>query len=484
MPSESAATATTLQRSALDWRRVSALGIAIAISGNFSGWNYGLAVGGWSSMLIDAVGMALMFFALAQCLAELAAAFPDGAGFDHYVREGFGAGTGWICGLSLAVALAIGTGLAATFSSAYFEALTGLGGWPVKLAIFTVIISLQLRGAREVAGLTVVTGAVVVAVLIGFFFFAATHFSSANLMRAETVSARTTPTSLLACTPFALFLFLGVEQAAQAVAETEDPSRTMPKALGFAVFVAAALGLATLLFATATADVGKLSVSDDPLFTAITAHAGAPAAPIMTHVVSIGALLSLLATFFSLAYAASRQIYHLARVGDLPGVLAATNRRHAPWAAIVVTLACGVFAAGFRADAVMVVFIFLICVSYLLVLGVFIRLRYSIPGKPRPYRALGGPVLAAVGFLLVLAVVASCYQLHPAALSWCIAGLALSLVYHAGRARGGRLMQVQVAGAKQSHDTDDDQVDRDDIVQQPRGHEDQDSRDQRHERSD
>lgn len=429
MNSQSAATTTALERSALDWRRVSALGIAIAISGNFSGWNYGLAVSGWSSMLIDAVAMAVMFFALAQCLAELAAAFPEGAGFDHYVRVGFGPAAGWICGFSLAVALAIGTGLAASFSAAYFEALTGLGGWPVKVAMFGVIIGLQLRGAREGAGLTVVTGAVVVTVLVTFFLFAAFHFSSDNLIRAEAVSAHATPASILACVPFALFMFLGVEQAAQAAAETEDPGRTMPKALGFAVFVAAAVGLGTLLFATATAGVGKLSVSDDPLFTAVMAHAGAPGAAIMTHVVSVGALVALLATFFSLAYAASRQIYHLARAGELPRVLATTNGRHAPWAALVVTGACGVFSAAFRPDAVMVVFIFLVCVSYLLVLGVFMRLRYSVPSRSRPYRAVGGPVMAAVGFLFVLAVVASCYQLRPAALSGCIAGLALALGY-------------------------------------------------------
>jgi ethanolamine permease len=438
MNSESAATATALERSALDWRRVSALGIAIAISGNFSGWNYGLAVSGWSSMLIDAVAMGVMFFALAQCLAELAAAFPEGAGFDHYVRAGFGPAAGWICGLSLAVALAIGTGLAASFSSAYFQALTGMGGWPVKLAMFVVIIGLQLRGAREVAGLTVLTGAFVVTVLIIFFLFAAFHFSSANLVTAAAVSARATPASLLACVPFALFMFLGVEQAAQAAAETQDPGRTMPKALGFAVFVAAAVGLSTLLFATATAGVGTLGVSDDPLFTAVMAHAGAPGASIMTHVVSIGALVALLATFFSLAYAASRQIYHLARAGDLPAVLAVTDRRHAPWAALAVTAACGVFSAAFRPDAVMVVFIFLVCVSYLLVLGAFIRLRHNVPSRPRPYRAVGGPVMAAVGLLLVLAVVASCYQLRPAALSWCSAGLALALGYFLVRSHRGK----------------------------------------------
>ena len=427
MNSQSVVGAATLERSALGWGRVAALGIAIAISGNFSGWNYGLAVGGWSSMLIAALAMAVLFFVLAQCLAELAASFPEGAGFDHYVRAGFGPATGYVCGLSLAVALAIGTGLAASFSAAYFQALTGAGGWPIKVVMFAVIIGLQLRGAREVAGLTVLTGAVVVAVLLVFFSFAATHFSVVNLTGAGEPSTRATAASVLACVPFALFLFLGVEQAAQAAAETQDPSRTMPKALGFAVLVAAAVGLATLLFATATTGVARLSASDDPLFTAITAHAAAPAASLMMHLVSIGAMIALLATFFSLAYAASRQFYHLARAGELPRFLSATNRRHAPWGALGVTAACGVFSAAFRPDAVMVVFIFLVSVSYLLVLGAFIKLRHAAPGRARPYRAVGGTAMAVVGLLLALTVVASCYRLRPAALSWCIAGLALAL---------------------------------------------------------
>lgn len=380
-------------------------------------------------MLIAAVAMTVLFFVLAQCLAELAASFPEGAGFDHYVREGFGPAAGYICGLSLAIALAIGTGLAASFSAAYFQALTGAGGWPIKLVMFAVIIGLQLRGAREVAGLTVVTGAVVITVLLAFFSFSAAHFSVANLAGAANPATRASAASVLACVPFALFLFLGVEQAAQAAAETQDPTSTMPKALGFAVLVAGVVGLATLLFATATAGVATLSASDDPLFTAITAHSTAPAASLMMHLVSVGAMVALLATFFSLAYAASRQFYHLARAGELPRLLATTNRRRAPSGALIVTAACGLFAAAFRPDAVMVVFIFLVSVSYLLVLGAFVTLRYRAPGRARPYRAVGGLPMAFAGLLLALSVVASCYQLRPAALSWCIAGLVLALVH-------------------------------------------------------
>ena len=43
------------------------------------------------------------------------------------------------------------------------------------------------------------------------------------------------------------------------------------------------------------------------------------------------------------------------------------------------------------------------------------------------------------------------------------------------------LRQVQAAAAKQSHESDNDQIDRDDIVQQSRHHKDQNAGDQRHE---
>ena len=37
-----------LQSGTLSWPKVAALGVVIAISGCFSGWNYGLAPGGWN----------------------------------------------------------------------------------------------------------------------------------------------------------------------------------------------------------------------------------------------------------------------------------------------------------------------------------------------------------------------------------------------------------------------------------------------------
>ena len=116
----------TLKAGALHWLQVATLGIAIAISGNVSGWNYGLAVGGWGGMLLAAIAMGVLFLCLTQTLAELAVALPTGGGFDGYVRRAFGPTSGpllaYLTGMSVAIALAIGAGLAASFSEAYVAA--------------------------------------------------------------------------------------------------------------------------------------------------------------------------------------------------------------------------------------------------------------------------------------------------------------------------------------------------------------------------
>jgi ethanolamine permease len=153
--------------------------------------------------------------------------------------------------------------------------------------------------------------------------------------------------------------------------------------------------------------------------------------------VGAGALVSLIATFFSLAYAASRQLYHLAAAGYLPAWLARTNRRGAPAPALILVGIIGAFAAEFRPDNVMVVFIFMLSVSHELIILSFLRLRHAQPKLARPYRAIGGSPAAWLGAALSLAVMISCYQLQMGALTVTMVGLAALLVYFlaAGRSR-------------------------------------------------
>jgi ethanolamine permease len=418
------ADSASLKAGALHWMQVATLGIAIAISGNTAGWNYGLAIGGWGGMLLAAFAMVILFVGLTQTLAELAGALPGAGGFDAYVGRAFGPTLAYLTGMSVAIALAVGAGLAMSFSEAYISAWLGIGGWPVKLAFLALVMVLQLRGAQEAVSLTVVVGVSALVILIAFCLFMAPEFQTARLF---STGADGTPTLLphglmgaAQCIPFALFLFLGVEQAAHAASEMRDMARSMPKALATAIGVAFVIGMCVLLIATGGVGAERLGDVDDPLLAAVTAHPGRAGIAFMTRLVGAGALVAIQGTFFSLAYAASRQFYHLAQAGYLPRALGGVNRRRAPAPALYLVAAIATVSAGFAPSSTMVVFIFLISVSHALLLAAFLRLRRSEPDLIRPYRALGGASIAVIALLLSLSVMVSCYELEVRALTLAI----------------------------------------------------------------
>ncbi len=419
----------TLKAGALHWTQVAALGIAIAISGNVSGWNYGLGVGGWGGMFLAALAMAVLFLCLTQTVAELAAALPSAGGFDGYVRRALGPTAGYLTGMSVAIALAVGAGLAVSFSEAYVSAWLGFGGWPVKIAFLVFVMGLQLRGASEAVGLTVAVGVAALVILVAFCLFMAPEYQSARLFSVTPTGVRTLlPHGLggaARCIPFALFLFLGVEQSAHAAAEMRDMARNMPKALATAIGVAFVIGMCVLLIATGGTGADRLAAVDDPLFAAVTSNPARTGAVFMARLVGGGALVALLGTFFSLAYAGSRQFYHLAQGGFLPRVFGGVNRRQAPAAAVYLVGVIALATAAFAPNSAMVVFIFLISVSHALLLAAFLRLRQKEPELPRTFRALGGSPIAVVALMLSLSVMVSCYELEVRALQIAIAAIAL-----------------------------------------------------------
>ena len=425
---------TGLQEGALTWFKVASLGVAIAVSGNFSGWNYGLGIAGLGGMFLAAVAMSIMFFCLTQCVAELAAALTSDSGLDGYTRSVLGPTAGYVCGMSIAVALAIGSGLALSFIEAYAQSAVGIGGWQIKVALMVAVIALQLRGAKDAVFLTMLTGLVALTVLAVFCLYGLAHFRVANWM---TVGPQQVPTlfpagllGVLQCIPYALFLFLGVEQAAQAAPEMKDMTRSLPKALITAIGIIATIGLTVLVLAVGAGGVDRLAPSNDPLLTVVEANPQSAAYGFMRNLVGIGALFSLIATFFSLFYASSRQFYQLARAGDLPDWFARVNKHHAPTSSLGIAAVIGLVAAtAFPPEDVMVVFIFLLASSYVLLASSFIRLRRSRAELARPYRAIGGEAAAWTACVLALIVMASCYGLQVRALSYAIGVVALLAVY-------------------------------------------------------
>ena len=262
-----------LKKSALGWPKIAGLGIALVVAGQFSGWNFGLAAGGWLNMLVATLLMALLCGGLALCVAELSTALPSAGGVFVYAQSAFGPFVGYLVGVACALALTIGTGAAATFICAYTESIFGLGGWPVKIALFAVIIGIHMRGVGEAMGLTFIAGVIAVVALLTFGVAMAPHVELANLLTLPANVA--TPISLggiFACVPFAIWLFITVEQTGSAAEEANNPGRTMPRGILAAIGTLLVTALVVLVCAPGAGGVELVGSAGDPLYAAMSSN--------------------------------------------------------------------------------------------------------------------------------------------------------------------------------------------------------------------
>lgn len=422
-----------LKAQSLGWTQVAGLGVAIVIAGQFVGWNYGLALGGWGGMFIATLLMAVLYLGLTQALAELSSALPSAGGVYTYGGIAFGPFVGFVTGVAVLIALTIGAGIALEFVVAYSQSVVGLGGWPLKLGLMTAVIAIHIRGVGEAMGLTFVIGAVAVTVLLAFMAGMAPHVEAGHLFNLATGEPGAfLPhglTGVFACVPFAVWLFLGVEQAALASEEAVDPARTMPRGLVAAILTLMVTGLGVLLTAAGAGGSEQIKAAADPLYVAMTSPLAYGPGFWAAKLIGIGALMALLATVFCLIYSASRQLFALARDHHLPAFLATTGKRGTPYVALLAIALAGFPVSFAQPDQILVLVVLLLNVTYVVVLAAFIRLRRTAPDMARPYRAFGGPVLAGLSMTLSGLVLWSCFQLDGHILAAAAAVFALFIAY-------------------------------------------------------
>src|SRR5215203_2985973 len=157
-----------LQRGAAGWVLLAGLGVAYVISGEFAGWNFGLAEGGWGGLLVATILMAIMYTAMVYSLAELSAAIPvAGAGYG-FARRAMGVWGGFLTGTAIVIEYAIAPAAIVAFIGAYVESLIGFGGPLVYLIFYAIFIGMFMYGTGEALRLMFVITAVAVLALLVF----------------------------------------------------------------------------------------------------------------------------------------------------------------------------------------------------------------------------------------------------------------------------------------------------------------------------
>lgn len=401
-----------LQGGVAGWVLLAGLGVAYVISGDFAGWNFGLGQGGWGGLLIATILMATMYLFMVFGLAEMSSTISTAGGGYAFARRAMGPWGGFLTGTAILIEYAIAPAAIANFIGAYMESLIGIDGPLVFLVFYAIFVGLHLFGVGEALKLMFAITAVAALALVVFVAAAIPQFDPANLFDIAPTDAAGASEFLpfgyigiWAALPYAIWFFLAIEGVPLAAEETKDPAKSMPKGIIAGMLTLITFAALILTFGPGAAGSDYIKESGNPLVEALEGPLAYGGQTFVSQFVNLVGLMGLIASFFSIIYAYSRQTFALSRAGYLPKVLSLTSKRKTPYLALIVPGIIGfVLAVLNQGDLLILVAVFGATISYVLMMLAHIILRIKEPNLERPYRTPGGVV--TTGIALVLAVVA------------------------------------------------------------------------------
>ncbi len=445
-----------------------ALGVGAVISGDFSGWNLGFAVGGWGGMFIGTVIIAIMYLGLTYSIAEMSPALPHTGGAYSFARTAFGPWGGFITGVAENIEYVLTPAVVVYFIGTYMTGIVGTpDSWqPLWWFIgYVIFVGLNVRGVALSFLVTVIVTLIAIAILLFFFVSAlfSGQFDFAKWAMNVGVDASGAGVALpdghgpflpfggygiLASLPFAVWLFLAIEQLPLASEESIDPKRDMPKGIMLGMFTLIGLGFLILIINPAIPGGSfAYGTSGQPILDGFAVIFGSGWAKVL----ALFAVAGLVASFHAIIFAFGRQIYSLSRAGYFPHFLSVTHGDHkTPNTALIagalvgflvmlaVWLTQGGEAAGtFIGSVLLNMAVFGAMFSYLLQALTFLELRRRFPHIERPYKSPVGVVGASL--TAIIAVVTIYFQLTDPLYRTGIIGVAIwyviAIVYFAAYGR-------------------------------------------------
>jgi ethanolamine permease len=385
------------------------LAVAAVISGDFSGWNFGLAAGGFGGLLLAFGLLTVMYYGLVFSIGEMAAAMPHTGGAYSFARAALGPWGGFATGLAETIEYVATTAVIVYFSAAYADGVAGelvgvrLPPWCWWTILYAVFIALNSAGAAVSFGFALVVSLLSLAVLalfavlaVGSGLFAWSKLWEIAPQPGQTAFLPHGWLGVLHALPFGVWFFLGIEELPLAAEEARDPVRDIPRAGLWARATLILTGLLVLLLNTGVLGAAATSTAEEPLLDGFRAMAGEGWAALL----GLFALIGLFASLQGIMFAYGRNMYSLSRAGYYPRVLSLTGRRKTPWVALATGGAIGLASlvaiealGGARSVAgaiVLNIAVWGAMLAYLLQMAAYLVLRRKFPRARRPYRSPWG----------------------------------------------------------------------------------------------
>ena len=402
-------------------RQLVMMGLGSAIgAGLFLGSGAGIAMAGPAVLLSYLIAGALVIIVM-HAIGEMAAAKPASGAFSVYAADALGptagATIGWLWWVQLVIVIAAesvgAAGLLATLWPQLSVPLASLA----FMVVFTVINLMGVRnfGEFEFWFAIIKVAAIIVFILVGIVLLCGLLPGVASPGLSNVLGEGGFAPKGLAGVGAALlvvvFAFGGTEIVAVAAAETQDPERSLARAIRtvawrILVFYIGSIGVIIAV-------VPWTSESLKSPFAAVLQVANIPGAATAITLIAVIALLSALNANL---YGASRMMYSLAQRREAPAVLGWTDPRQVPVIAVLASVLFGFVAAGLELlfpERVLPTLLNIVGSTCLLVWTIallsqwVLRRRADRAGIRLPFRMSGFPVLT----VLALAIVALIFVL-------------------------------------------------------------------------
>ncbi|MEM7217018.1 MAG: amino acid permease [Pseudomonadota bacterium] len=445
-----------------------ALGVGAVISGDFSGWNLGVGQAGFGGFLIALALITLMYIGLCFSIAEMSPALPHTGGAYSFARTALGPWGGFVTGLAENMEYVITTAVVCYFTAAYLQSIFGTADAAQPLwwaGLYVVFVGLNIFGVEASFRFVVVITLFALAILGVFFVSAVPHFAWDNLWNippnpGESKYLPYGIGAVGAALPFAIWLYLAIEQLPLAAEESVDVKRDMPRGLLWGLATLVATGVAITFLNTGIGGGAAYfgSATEEPLLDGLKQTLGVTSATVL----GLAAVAGLIASFHAIIFAYGRNIYSLSRAGYFPTWMSVTHgTRQTPHVALIVGAVVGFVVlmllhvlgdSGAFGGVILNMAVFGAVIAYAMQMWSFVVLRRDFPDIERPYRSPFGNAGAIVALVIALAALLALF-INPdfragvtGVALWFLAGIA----YFAFYARRRMVLSPEEAFALQS----------------------------------
>ena len=413
-----------------------------------------------------------LFIVVALSYAEGTTAIPETGGAATFVRRAFNDFVGFLTGWALFLDYLIVIALSALFMPHYLGAALKIESlehnpWDVVIGVAVVLGIAALRLVRRsafyrygivVAVLDLLTQLLLV--VLGFAFL----FSGDALTHDVSIGTHPSWHQILFALPLAMLAYTGLETVANLAEETREPGRDLPRSLfsgiGLVVLIYVAIALVALSAFPATGGTTQLGTIwlRAPLMGIVDAL-GDPlpnvaADALRVYVGLTGAVILLVAVTTSMS-GFTRLAHSLGEHGQLPRAFGRLNRRtlvspQAIVSAALISIALMIGTSFVNEDIAFLasLFSFGVLAAFTAAQLAVIKLRFSEPELPRPYRAplnvrirgVEVPLPAIVGAAATFAIWVIALATHAGARyggpAWLAAGVVVYFLVRRGRGEG------------------------------------------------